>query len=101
MKSFLTYSQFIAESVGSVPKIGDEIQLSGKPIRVVSVIKEIKNRLVEFIGMDSAGKTFRVKYNEVSDDYTLDEFEGSYDGSTQLASDLFLATQTAANGIAF
>jgi hypothetical protein len=31
----------------------------------------------------------------------VDEFEGSYGGSTQLASDLFLATQTAANGIAF
>jgi hypothetical protein len=31
----------------------------------------------------------------------LNEFEGSMGGSTQMTSDLFLATQTAANGIAF
>lgn len=32
---------------------------------------------------------------------SIDEFEGSLGGSTTLASDLFLATQTTANGIAF
>lgn len=101
MKTFLTYDQFIAESNSPAFRIGDEIQLSGKPIKVVSVIKEIGNRLIEFIGVDPSGKTFRVKYNDGSDAYVLDEFEGSYGGSTQLASDLFLATQTAANGIAF
>lgn len=31
----------------------------------------------------------------------LNEFEGSMGGATQMTSDLFLATQTAANGIAF
>jgi hypothetical protein len=42
-----------------------------------------------------------VVYDDGRDGYVLDEFEGSMGGSTQLASDLFLATQTAANGIAF
>lgn len=108
MKNLPTYEQFLNEEESPVnspilklAQPGDVVKIAGKDLTIKDVTKEVGGNMIEFIGIDNAGKTFRVIYDDGRDGYVLDEFEGSLGGSTQLASDLFLATQTAANGIAF
>lgn len=108
MKNLLTYEQFLNEEESPITngvlkgsRPGDVVHIAGRAITVDRVIKEVNGQIIEFVGYSNDGKKLRVVYDDGRDGYVLDEFEGSMGGSTQLASDLFLATQTAANGIAF
>jgi hypothetical protein len=84
-------------------KPGDMVIVDGKELTITGFLTWVKNHEAKCISFtaDHGGKELKVTYDNVKGSYVIDEFEGSYGGSTQMTSDLFLATQTAANGIAF
>jgi len=104
MKSFLTFSEFLNEDGSAFSirdkKPGDTIVVDGKSLTITKFLTWIKNRESKCMSFmaDIEGKSVKVVYDEGRDGYMIREYEGD---STQLATDLFLATQTAANGIAF
>jgi hypothetical protein len=81
--------------------VGDVVHVDGKALTIKEVIKERDGSMIEFTAISNAGQTYKVIYDDGRDGYVLDEFEGSTGPTESPASDLFLATQTAANGIAF
>jgi hypothetical protein len=84
-------------------KPGDKVIVDGKELTITGFLTWIKNHEAKCISFtaDHEGKSVKVKYDDIKGSYVIDEFEGSLGGSTQMTTDLFLATQTAANGIAF
>ena len=104
MKTLPTYDEFLNES--SIDGLDQNSQDMVKGIaEILRQVKDKPNRAS--IAKDQIDKFkeegIDFKYEDFLSlcDLKIDEFEGSLGGSTQLASDLFLATQTAANGIAF
>jgi hypothetical protein len=108
MKNLPTYEQFLIENESPVngailktANVGDVVHIAGKPLTVKTVIKERDGSMIEFTAISNGGQTYKVIYDDGRDAYVLDEFEGSLGPAESPASDLFLAQQTAANGIAF
>jgi hypothetical protein len=117
MKNLPTYNQWLSENEVNeflktdVRKVHHFLIELGKKIKDSRVVSDIK-QAVAMMEIDPY-MTYKGIMDRLADTYKnnrevmqvvskhVDEFEGSYGGSTQLASDLFLATQTAANGIAF
>ncbi len=104
MKNLPTYTEFLNES--SIDGLDGNSQDMVKGIaEILRLVKDKSNR--SFIAKEQIEK-FRkegidFKYEDFLAlcDLGVDEFEGSMGPATQDASQLFLATQTAANGIAF
>jgi len=108
MKNLLTYEQFLLETESPInsallktASVGDVVHVDGKALTIKKVIKEKDGSMIEFTAVSNSGQTYKVIYDEGIDGYVLDEFEGSTGPTESPASDLFLAQQTAANGIAF
>lgn len=105
----------ISESTVSWSNIMRSIKLAKFPVTLVVVDKSKKVIKQEIVNIPDAipanFETLRRSFPKTSihiEDSEgkrlwshVDEFEGSFDGASQMTSDLFLATQTAANGIAF
>jgi len=108
LKNLPTYEQFILENESPIDSNilktanpGDVVHVAGKPLTIKTIIREKEGSMIEFIAMGNDNQTYKVIYDEGRAAYVLDEFEGSVGPTDSPASDLFLATQTAANGIAF
>ena len=104
MKSLPTYTNFLNESSIDGLENNDQDMVRG----IADILKNIKdkeNRMSiakdQIENFKKEGIQFKFEDFLVLCDLSIKEFEGSLGGSTTLASDLFLATQTAANGIAF
>lgn len=108
MKNLPTYEQFLLETESPInapllktANVGDVVHVDGKALTIKEVVKERDGSMIEFTAISNSGQTYKVIYDDGRDAYVLDEFEGSLGPTESPASDLFLATQTAANGIAF
>ena len=121
MRNLKTYEEFINESTVSWKKLMDSVKKGKGPWSLVVVDpnqnypkgKVIDQELVDnrdaipahFENLKARHDKRAIIHIEDSEGKRLwssmNEFEGSYGGSTQLATDLFLTMQTAGNGVAF
>lgn len=104
MENIPSFQEFLNESTVDSLKPNERDMVKG----IADILRQVKDQANRSSIAKSQIDNFKregidFKYEEFLAlcDLTIDEFEGSMGGSTQLASDLFLATQTAANGIAF
>lgn len=104
MKNLPTYAEFLNES--SIDGLTSNSQAMVKGIaEILRLVKDKSNR--SFIAKEQIKKFQEEGIDFKYEDFLalcnleVDEFEGSMGPATQDASQLFLATQTAANGIAF
>jgi len=118
MENFKTFEEFVNES----EKMNEFLNTDLK--KTEDFIRELSRRVSDFSLISSIKKLIAIKridpyesfqsiMREIARQFSdepevlrlvqlrINEFEGSLGPATQLSSDLFLATQTAANGIAF
>ena len=94
MKIINTYDQWLVEQNGPTMKVS--------PFTVgKTFMMDGNGSIVDFIAQVEGGKQIKGHYEDGSDSYVLDEFEGSMGPTTMPLATMLLATQTAANGIAF
>ena len=104
MKNLPTYTEFLNES--SVDGLDQNSQDMVKGIaEILRLVKDKPNRSSiakeQIKKFKEEGIDFKYEDFLALCDLEIDEFEGSLGPASQNASQLFLATQTAANGIAF
>jgi len=104
MKNLPTFEEFLMESSIDGLTSNEQDMVKG----IASIVRQVKDRSNRSsIAKDQIDNFKRegidFKYEEFLAlcDLSVDEFEGSLGPATQTTSQLFLATQTAANGIAF
>jgi hypothetical protein len=104
MKDIPNFEEFLNESSIDGLTSNEQDMVKG----IAGIVRQVKDRdnrssiaKDQIESFKKEGIDFKYEEFLALCDLTIDEFEGSLGGSTQLASDLFLATQTAANGIAF
>jgi hypothetical protein len=107
MRNINTYDQWLNEQNGPTMKVnpitvGKTFMMDGKKVSIIGVTKRNGNgSIVDFIAQVEGGKQVKGHYEDGSDSYVLDEFEGSVGPTTMPLATMLLATQTAANGVAF
>lgn len=104
MEKILTYKEFLSES--SIDGLeGNKRDMVTGIAEILSMVKDKSNRSEiakeQIARFKEEGIQFKYEDFLSLCGLEIDEFEGSLGPATQTASQLFLATQTAANGIAF
>jgi hypothetical protein len=107
MRNINTYDQWLVEQNGPTMKVspftvGKTIEIQGKKVSIIAVTKRNGNgSIVDFIGQVEGGKQIKGHYEDGSDSYVLDEFEGSMGPTSVNLSTMLLATQPGSPTVAF
>ena len=107
MKNINTYDQWLVEQNGPTMKVspftvGKTFMMDGKKVSIIGVTKRNGNgSIVDFIAQVEGGKQIKGHYEDGSDSYVLDEFEGSMGPTSVNLSTMLLATQPGSPTVAF